>query len=321
MSSPNFSPFPFASLRRLTRREAAFESACARWIAARPLGAHVAKLVGGPARAAIVGHGGGGDPHAAFAEVRVAGASIVLAAPARPVRALAQRLLGGPDELAAARPLGAVEQAIWALGVAAAIEDAGVTAEVWPLAGPPPAGARAVELAIAWPGGSLSITAYVPPALELRAPPPRAWPDRALALPIVVGRCALLRAELAALAVRDVVTLDGGGPELVIGAGSFGLRAAPGALAAEVATGYVRRDVGLPDDVHVELTVQLGTAQLSLRRIAELALGEIIPLGRPLAGPYEVRAAGQLLGHGELVDVDGELGVRIVSFSSRSGEE
>ena len=70
---------------------------------------------------------------------------------------------------------------------------------------------------------------------------------------------------------------------------------------------------------HLELTVQLGTTRLPQRRIAALAVGEISPLGRPLAGPYEVRAAGQRLGHGELLDVDGELGVRIVSLLAVSG--
>jgi type III secretion protein Q len=62
-----------------------------------------------------------------------------------------------------------------------------------------------------------------------------------------------------------------------------------------------------------------------VRQLVELAVGEVIPLGRPLAGPYEVRAAGQLVGEGELLDVDGELGVRIVSLfhgsGSRSGQE
>src|SRR6187402_1615898 len=120
-SRPNFSPFPFDRLRRVTRREAALESAVARWIAARPPGARVARLAGGPVRVRLVGHGAGGgaiDPHAALAEVRAGGASIVLAASSAPVRALAQRLLGGPAELAAPRPLGVVEHAIWALAVA-----------------------------------------------------------------------------------------------------------------------------------------------------------------------------------------------------------
>ncbi|MDB4955119.1 MAG: hypothetical protein JWO36_2688, partial [Myxococcales bacterium] len=37
----------------------------------------------------------------------------------------------------------------------------------------------------------------------------------------------------------------------------------------------------------------------------------------PLAGPFELRAAGKILGKGELVDVDGELGVRIVSLGEQ----
>jgi type III secretion protein Q len=78
-------------------------------------------------------------------------------------------------------------------------------------------------------------------------------------------------------------------------------------------TGYVPRDMALPD-AHVELTVTAGTTRLSLRQLTELAPGQIISLGRPLGGPFEVRAEGRVLGRGELVDVDGELAVRIVSL-------
>lgn len=318
---PNFSPFPFERLRRVTRREAALESAIARWLAARPPGApgeRLARLVGGRVRVRVVGRTGGGlDPHAAVAEVRGGGSSIVVAAASAPVRALAQRLLGGPDELAAPRPLALAEQAIWALAVAAALEDAGIAALVWPLPGPPPEpdGPR-IELAVELPAGPLAVVACFPPDLELRAPPPRARASWSIALPVVVGRCAIPRAAARALGLRDVVTLEGG-LELAIGDGGVGLRADPAAMAAEVATGYVRRAMAgsaVSDEAHLELTVQLGTTRLPVRRLAELAIGEVIPLGRPLAGPYEVRVAGQLVGQGELLDVDGELGVRIVSL-------
>src|SRR4051794_17486983 len=108
--APNFSPFPFDRLRKLSRRDAAIESALARWIAARPLGARVFALAGGPVRARLVGIvAGPPDPHPALAELRIAGATIALAASSAPVRALAQRLLGGPAELAAARPPTVVE--------------------------------------------------------------------------------------------------------------------------------------------------------------------------------------------------------------------
>jgi flagellar motor switch/type III secretory pathway protein FliN len=107
------------------------------------------------------------------------------------------------------------------------------------------------------------------------------------------------------------------GLELVIGAGGVGLSAPPGAVEARVATEYVSRDMALADDANLEVTVQLGTTRLSLRQLGELAIGQIVPLGRPLAGPYEVRAAGRMVGHGELVDIDGELGVRMVSIADQ----
>jgi flagellar motor switch protein FliN len=74
--------------------------------------------------------------------------------------------------------------------------------------------------------------------------------------------------------------------------------------------------MSLPDDAHVELTVALGTTQMSLRQVLDLAVGQVVQLNRPLAGPFELRAAGRVVGRGELVDVDGELGVRIVSIES-----
>lgn len=325
-SAPQFSPFPFARLRTLTRRGAAIESALARWLPRGRLGGKLAALVGGSVAARLVGveeeRGAAGesamDPHAALAEVRHAGARFVIAGSSRPVRALAQRLLGGAAELDAPRPLTVVEQAIWALAVSAALVDLGVPGEVWPLTGERGAGLTATfELAL--PAGPMTVWLRAAPDLLLRAPPIRPPHPWSLALPIVVGRCALPRASASELRPRDVITIE---PccELVIGGGVIGLAAAPGAVEARVATEYVARDMALPDDATFELTVQLGTTRLSLRQLGELAVGQLVPLGRPLAGPYEVRAAGRLVGQGELVDIDGELGVRIVSIADQPEE-
>jgi type III secretion protein Q len=185
----------------------------------------------------------------------------------------------------------------------------------------------------------------VPPSggvLELRVPPSggvldAAWADRTtIDVPIVVGRCALGRADVARLSARSLVTIEPvagvrvprvGKPviaaaELEILGGTVGIRpkagpAGAGDVVAEVVTGYVPRPMSLPDDAHVELTVGLGTTRMSLRQIFELAVGQVVTLGRPLAGPFELRAAGKLVGKGELVDVDGELAVRIVSLGDQ----
>ena len=310
---PNFSPFPFERLPRIKRRDAAIETAIAQWIAVRPLGAHVAKLAGGPVRVRLVGiTTRAQDPHAALAEVRVGGLAITLAAAARPIRALTQRLLGGPAELDAPRPLTTAEHAVWALAIAAAIEDTGIAAEVWPLA-EPPRDALALELVVDFAIDSMTVIALCPREIVVRTPPERPLPDWTFALPLSVARCSLPRAAARALALRDVIVVERRFA-LEIGDGSFGLTAAPDAVVATVATGYVRREMAVPDDVQVELSVGLGTTRLRLRQIAELAVGQVIALGRPLAGPYEIRVAGRLMGQGELVDVDGELGVRIVSL-------
>ena len=330
------SPYPFERLPRLTRAEAATQSALAGWLAARPSKGGLGTLAGGPVKvvigqrsdAALAGtRSATFDPFAARCELRVAGASIDVLGSSRALRRLAQRLLGGPAEVDAPRPLTGVEQSLWALVVATAVGDLAITGEVIPcletaVDRPPPPPAPAV-VAFDLVLGDLAITVEVrAPALELRAPPPRplpAWAERmTVEAPVVLGRCALPAADVARLAVRDVITLDrpAGDAELVIFGGAVGLRVAPNAVSAAASTGYVRRDMTLPDDAHVELTVALGTTQLSLRQVLDLAVGQIVQLGRPLAGPFELRAAGRIVGRGELVDVDGELGVRIVSIES-----
>ncbi|HTR52530.1 MAG TPA: hypothetical protein VMJ10_17570, partial [Kofleriaceae bacterium] len=225
MDAPKFSAFPWHALPRLNRREAAVESTIARWIAAR----------GSKVAIGRVGIAGAIDPAAAWCELRVGGESIAVAGSAALVRALARARLGGPAELAAPRPLGVVERALWALAVAEAIEAHGIAGEVWPmLRAPDRSTGSAIELAV--PGGT--VVAIVPPTLFVRAPPERptpAWADRvAIDAPIVVARCALPREAVAALAVRDLVTVERAFALEIFG-GELGLVAHRGPAAQGVA--------------------------------------------------------------------------------------
>jgi flagellar motor switch/type III secretory pathway protein FliN len=338
--APSFSPYPFARLRRLARRDATLESAIARWLDGRgPTFAKLVKLASGPVSIRFVGTMSALDPHASLAEIRANGLSLYAAAPSRTVRALAQRWLGGPDELDAARPLAQAEHAIWCLVVAAAIADSGIDARVWPaferspsslVADPatvvghvralaptlaaPKSGEdfAAIELAVVFGHVETTVVVFVPRAIEVRAPAPRTLPAWSLDLPIVVGRAAIPTATR--LAAGDIVIVEHT-LELEVGDARIGLTATARAVEAKVATGYIPRDMALPDDAHLELTVQLGTTRLSLRALSELVVGQVISLGRPLAGPFDVRAGGRLVGQGELIDIDGELGVRIVSVA------
>jgi flagellar motor switch/type III secretory pathway protein FliN len=320
VGAPNFSLFPFGSLPRHSRADAALLSAIARWLVPRSaptralpslLGAEPTLRLESIVMTAV-------DPYAARVEVRAHGASAVVSGPSQFVKDVAQRLLGGPAELPASRPLTAAERGVWAVLVSAALTDAGLPGEVWPVEHRPGLASTAsptVELTATVGTRVVPIWIELPSVLATRVPPPRRWPAWTFDVPVVVGACTLPHAAVARLRARDVVVIERQ-LALVSGDGTIELTASTGAVEAKVASGYNRRAMSTPtaDAAELELTVQLGTTRLSLRQLADLAPGAVVPLGRPLAGPFEVRAAGRLIGEGELVDVDGELGVRIVSL-------
>jgi len=53
----------------------------------------------------------------------------------------------------------------------------------------------------------------------------------------------------------------------------------------------------------------MGAVTLTVREWASLAPGDVIALGRRVSEPVLLRAAGLEIGRGELVELDGELGV------------
>ncbi|WP_165226390.1 FliM/FliN family flagellar motor switch protein [Aquisphaera insulae] len=66
-----------------------------------------------------------------------------------------------------------------------------------------------------------------------------------------------------------------------------------------------------PLDVPVTLAVELGRVNLSLSRLADLKPGDVVELGRHSREPVELTSNGRLVGRGELVLIDTELGVRV----------
>lgn len=64
-------------------------------------------------------------------------------------------------------------------------------------------------------------------------------------------------------------------------------------------------------DSPVVVRIELGTVSLTAREWAELGPGDIIEAGRRVAEPVVLRVAGREVARGELVNLEGELGVRI----------
>ena len=75
------------------------------------------------------------------------------------------------------------------------------------------------------------------------------------------------------------------------------------------------------EDAPVVVRVELGSVQMKAREWAELAPGDVITLGRKLGDPASLRVGGVEVARGELVQVDGEYGVRILGRGPGSGGE
>jgi flagellar motor switch protein FliM len=158
-----------------------------------------------------------------------------------------------------------------------------------------------------------------------------------VALRAEVGRAELARAEVGSLAAGDVVLLDEASARPVAGAvaGVVGLRLPRGRRARVRCrldgTRLVVEDVdrkeevplpstkafeagALLSEVPVEVTVEIGRVDLSARELVDLASGDTLVLERRPGDPVELRAADRLLGRGELVEVDGKIGVHVLEL-------
>ncbi|CAN5711538.1 hypothetical protein BH23PLA1_BH23PLA1_17400 [soil metagenome] len=72
-------------------------------------------------------------------------------------------------------------------------------------------------------------------------------------------------------------------------------------------------DPGLnPAEAPLTLTVELGRISLPLSRLADLKPGDVLELARHAREPVELTSGGKLVARGELVQIDTELGVRVL---------
>ena len=66
-------------------------------------------------------------------------------------------------------------------------------------------------------------------------------------------------------------------------------------------------------EIPVVVRVEVGSVQLLAREWAALGPGDVLTVGRKIAEPVVLRVAGVEVARGELVDVEGDVGVRILS--------
>ncbi len=84
----------------------------------------------------------------------------------------------------------------------------------------------------------------------------------------------------------------------------------------EAAEAIALDDAGaLLDEATVRVQAVVGDVAMSVTRLSGLKVGELLELGVAVGAPVELRlTGGQRVGSGELVDVEGTLGVRVRSI-------
>ena len=72
-------------------------------------------------------------------------------------------------------------------------------------------------------------------------------------------------------------------------------------------------------DVPVLVRVEIGEAQMSAREWATFGRGDVVALGRRVGEPVILRVGGVAVARGDLVELEGEVGVRIVERLAPDG--
>jgi type III secretion system YscQ/HrcQ family protein len=119
------------------------------------------------------------------------------------------------------------------------------------------------------------------------------------------GRCALAAPTSSRGAAADLASNG----DLVLREGTVELP-----LDAQTGETMTSSDEAMTDaivDAPIVVRVEVGAVSMSAREWASLAPGDVILAGRRIADPVILRVAGREVAYGELVNVEGELGVRI----------
>jgi flagellar motor switch/type III secretory pathway protein FliN len=239
--------------------------------------------------------------------------------------------LGNPDE-----PLSAT---LAGLIAALAIETARRGGVATKLLGAPPVGEEALvaQVTLLLDGRPFLLSGYVVGAVfAARDATLAELGDVTLRLPLVVATITLERQELAALEPGGALLLGAGASIDAAGQGR-GVLVAPhserGIGAVLHADGRlvlgeplqarlsVESDKATPNDgetltdvlldTPLVVRVELGSVSMSAREWARLGPGDVVETGQRIAEPVVLRIAGREVGRGELVNVDGQVGVRI----------
>ena len=71
----------------------------------------------------------------------------------------------------------------------------------------------------------------------------------------------------------------------------------------------------LLNDIPLQIAVELGRVAMTAEEVVGLKVGHVIDLNRSGGEPLDLSVQGKVVARGELVEVDGNLGIRILSLA------
>jgi flagellar motor switch protein FliN len=74
------------------------------------------------------------------------------------------------------------------------------------------------------------------------------------------------------------------------------------------------RNAGLAADVPVQVVAVMGKKTITVRDLVDMKKGQVVELNRFPNEAIDLVANGKLMAKGELVEIDGKLGVRIIKI-------
>lgn len=159
--------------------------------------------------------------------------------------------------------------------------------------------------------------------------------DLPVRLSMQIGQTTLSAAELASLAPGDAVLIEQvfltENGELWLACDGWGLRVQCGPEALVVTRPFTSEGITMPaednlaspdeeplglNELPIRLTFDLGERTLTLGELRSLQVGQSLELGRALPSVVSLRVNGALIGTGEMVEIDGRLGVTISTLGA-----
>jgi type III secretion protein Q len=240
---------------------------------------------------------------------------------------LAERVAGAAGRVPVATSLTPVERAVVELAVLGALDgiaaETDIEAALAPrlgLRGGTPVRPLCVELTITAANTQGRALLLLPQealrALSRTLELPEQLGAVAVAASLRSGSAALAASEVAALRPGDVVILDappGDAAALLLPGGLCALGRLEGDSLEVREVDVAHPDLGA-GDLPVVLDVELASVPVPLRDIARIAPGAVLLLGLDRDGQVTLRIGERAVARGELVDVDGAVGVRVLAM-------